>query len=86
MSWCRAGIDLPKVEVRFQNLSVEGNCLIGDRALPTLPNVAWNVAESALSGCLGIKLAGQAKHMILKDASGIIKPARYWHTLKYIYR
>ncbi|KAL1829234.1 hypothetical protein ACET3Z_007646 [Daucus carota] len=72
----KAGIDLPKVEVRFQNLSVEGNCLIGDRALPTLPNVAWNVAESALSGCLGIKLAGQAKHMILKDASGIIKPAR----------
>ncbi|KAK1375989.1 hypothetical protein POM88_032182 [Heracleum sosnowskyi] len=72
----KVGIDLPKVEVRFQNLTVEGNCLIGDRALPTLPNVARNIAESVVSGCLGIKLGGRANHTILKDASGIIKPSR----------
>lgn len=86
MGWCRAGIDLPKVEVRFQNLTVEGNFLTGDRALPTLPNVARNIAESVLSGCLGIKLAGRAKHTILKDASGIIKPSRYWLMHQYTYR
>ncbi|KAL8113811.1 hypothetical protein AgCh_020921 [Apium graveolens] len=72
----KVGIDLPKVEVRFQNLTVEGNCLIGDRALPTLPNVARNIVESVLSDFPGIKLAGREKHTILKDASGIIKPSR----------
>ncbi|KAK4479596.1 hypothetical protein RD792_015114 [Penstemon davidsonii] len=70
-----AGIELPNVEVRFKNLTIEADCFIGDKALPTLPNAARNLAETALS-CFGIKLAERQKVQILKDASGIIKPSR----------
>lgn len=73
---CRVGINLPTVEVRFENLTVEADCFVGDRALPTLLNAARNIAETALS-CLGIKLAEKTKLMILKNATGIIKPSRY---------
>ncbi|CDO97981.1 unnamed protein product [Coffea canephora] len=78
----RVGIILPTVEVRFDQLTVGAECYVGDRALPTLPNVARNIAESAFS-CLGFRLAERAKINILKDVSGIIKPSRqvYWMTL-----
>ncbi|KAL0415186.1 UNVERIFIED_CONTAM: ABC transporter G family member 35 [Sesamum latifolium] len=46
-----------------------------DEALPTLPNAARNIAETALS-CFGIKLAERAKLKVLNDVSGIIKPSR----------
>lgn len=71
----KVGITLPTVEVRFEHLTIEADCYIGDRALPTLPNAARNIAESALS-CIGINLAEKTKLTILKDASGIIKPSR----------
>ncbi|XP_071901429.1 ABC transporter G family member 29-like [Coffea arabica] len=71
----KVGISLPTVEVRFEHLTMEAECYIGDRALPTLPNAIRNVAESSLS-CLGIRLAERAKITILKEASGIIKPSR----------
>ncbi|CAK9174554.1 unnamed protein product [Ilex paraguariensis] len=71
----KVGISLPTVEVRFEHLSVEADCYVGDRALPTLPNAARNMVESGL-GCVGIKLAQSTKLTILKDASGIIKPSR----------
>lgn len=63
------------MEVRFERLSVEAECQIGSRALPTLPNVARNIAESAI-GMLGIHLSKRTKLTILKDASGILKPSR----------
>lgn len=34
------GIQIPKIEVRFQNLSVEGDGFVGTRALPTLIDLA----------------------------------------------
>ncbi|XP_058192547.1 ABC transporter G family member 29-like [Rhododendron vialii] len=71
----KVGIILPTVEVRFENLTIEADCYIGDRALPTLPNTALNIAESALS-LVGIRLAERTKLTILRDASGIIKPSR----------
>ncbi|KAK2996642.1 hypothetical protein RJ639_026103, partial [Escallonia herrerae] len=71
----KVGINLPTVEVRFEHLTVQADCYIGDRALPTLPNVARNIAESALS-CIGIRLAERTNLTILKNASGIIKPSR----------
>ncbi|KAL0341974.1 UNVERIFIED_CONTAM: ABC transporter G family member 35 [Sesamum calycinum] len=70
-----AGIELPTVEVRFENLTVKADCLVGERALPTLPNAARNIAETALS-CFGIKLTQRAKLKILNDVSGILKPSR----------
>ncbi|KAK1434148.1 hypothetical protein QVD17_11066 [Tagetes erecta] len=71
----KVGITLPTVEVRFQNLSVEADCHIGDRALPTLINTARNIAESLLA-TIGISFTQKAKLRILKDTSGIIKPGR----------
>ncbi|XP_010527497.1 PREDICTED: ABC transporter G family member 29-like, partial [Tarenaya hassleriana] len=71
----RVGIQLPTVEVRFENLTIEANCQVGSRALPTLPNVALNIAESTI-GAFGINLAKTTKLTILKDVSGIIRPSR----------
>ncbi|KAL2243295.1 UNVERIFIED_CONTAM: ABC transporter G family member 35 [Sesamum indicum] len=69
-----AGIELPTAEVGFEKLTLEADCFIGERALPTLPNAARNIAETALS-CFGIKLPERAKLKILNDVSGIIKPS-----------
>ncbi|XP_058074190.1 ABC transporter G family member 42-like [Magnolia sinica] len=71
----KVGIHLPTVEVRFQHLTIEANCYIGSRALPTLLNAARNLAESALA-VVGIRLAKRTTLTILKDGSGIIKPSR----------
>ncbi|KAI3671594.1 hypothetical protein L1987_87333 [Smallanthus sonchifolius] len=71
----KVGISLPTVEVRFQNLSVEADCHVGDRALPTLINSARNIVESLLAS-VGISFTEKAKLRILKDASGVIKPGR----------
>ncbi|CAN8270209.1 unnamed protein product [Cochlearia groenlandica] len=71
----RVGIKLPTVEVRFEKLTIEADCHIGKRALPTLPNVALNIAENCLN-LLGFNFAKTTKLTILKDASGIIKPSR----------
>ncbi|KAJ4718044.1 Pleiotropic drug resistance ABC transporter [Melia azedarach] len=71
----KVGIRLPTVEVRFDHLTIEADCYIGNRALPTLPNAARNFAESIL-GLVGISLAKRTKLTILKEASGIIKPSR----------
>ncbi|XP_050384102.1 ABC transporter G family member 29-like [Argentina anserina] len=71
----KVGIRLPTVEVRFEHLTVEADCHIGNRALPTLPNVARNIAESALS-FIGITMTKRTNLTILKNATGIIKPSR----------
>ena len=41
----RVGIEIPKIEVRFQNLSIEGDGYVGTRALPTLLNSTLNAVE-----------------------------------------
>ncbi|KAE8679805.1 Pleiotropic drug resistance protein 12 [Hibiscus syriacus] len=69
----RVGIKLPTVEVRFEHLTIEANCYIGSRALPSLTNVARNIAESAL-GMLGIKLAKTTNLTILKDDDTLTGP------------
>ncbi|KAI3832126.1 hypothetical protein MKX03_001488 [Papaver bracteatum] len=40
------GIDSPKIEVRFENLSVEGDVFGASRALPTMFNASLNTMES----------------------------------------
>ncbi|KAF9615291.1 hypothetical protein IFM89_022618 [Coptis chinensis] len=72
----KVGIQLPTVEVRFDQLKVEAECHLGNRALPTLLNTARNIAESALES-VGIRLTKRRKLTIIKDVSGIIKPSRY---------
>ncbi|KHN25181.1 Pleiotropic drug resistance protein 2 [Glycine soja] len=71
----RVAIEIPKIEVRFENLSVEGDAYVGTRALPTLLNSTLNVIEGALGY---IKLLPHNKRVvkILQDISGIVKPSR----------
>lgn len=44
----RVGMELPRIEIRFQNLSVEGEAYVGSRALPTLLNTTLNAVEVIL--------------------------------------
>lgn len=39
------GIEIPKIEVRFEHLSAEGDAYLGTRALPTLLNASMNTIE-----------------------------------------
>ena len=72
----RAGIQIPTAEVRFRDLSVEAECHVGTRALPTLANAALDTAESLL-GRLGVNLGGKRRPLrILKDVSGVVRPSR----------
>ncbi|XP_012089672.2 pleiotropic drug resistance protein 2 [Jatropha curcas] len=71
----RVGIDIPKIEVRFEHLSVEGDAYVGTRALPTLVNVAMNTIEGIL-GFLRIFPSKKRVVKILHDVSGIVKPSR----------
>lgn len=41
----RVGIDIPKIEVRYKNLLIEGDVHAGSRALPTLLNATINTVE-----------------------------------------
>lgn len=43
--YTRVGNDIPKIEVRFENLSVEGDAFVTNRALPTLFNALLNAME-----------------------------------------
>lgn len=71
----RVGIQLPTVEVRYENLTVKADCYTGNRSLPSLINSVRNMGEAAL-GIIGIQLAKKAQLTILKDVSGIVKPSR----------
>lgn len=39
------GIEIPKIEVRFEDLTIQGNVYVGSRALPTLFNATINTIE-----------------------------------------
>ncbi|GLJ08411.1 hypothetical protein SUGI_0088210 [Cryptomeria japonica] len=71
----KVGIEIPTIEVRFENLSVQGKCFVGGRALPTLWNSAKNFIE-ALLGSIGLSPTKKVDLQILKDVTGIIKPSR----------
>ncbi|PRQ33210.1 putative xenobiotic-transporting ATPase [Rosa chinensis] len=71
----RVGIEVPKIEVRFQDLSVEGDAYVGTRALPTLYNSTLNAIEGVLGLC-GLSPSKKRVVKILQDVSGIVRPAR----------
>ncbi|KAH7833029.1 hypothetical protein Vadar_002487 [Vaccinium darrowii] len=71
----KVGVELPRVEVRYNNLRVEAECeVVHGKPLPTL----WNSLRSIALGCA--KLPGltsqEAKITIINDVNGIIKPGR----------
>ncbi|KAI4348998.1 hypothetical protein L6164_009657 [Bauhinia variegata] len=71
----RVQIELPKIEVRYDNLSVEGDVYVGSRAIPTLLNVTLNIIENIL-GLVHLAPSKKRKIQILKNVSGIVKPSR----------
>ncbi|CAN4106572.1 unnamed protein product [Withania somnifera] len=71
----RVGIEIPKIEVRFQNLSVEGDAYVGRRALPTLLNSTLNTMEAVL-GLINLSPSKKRVVKILEDVCGIIRPSR----------
>ncbi|KAF9592637.1 hypothetical protein IFM89_016294 [Coptis chinensis] len=66
----KVGVNLPSVNVRYKNLSVEAKCeVVHGKPLPTL----WNSTKGLFSAC---GRSQEANIQIIKDASGIIKPGR----------
>ncbi|KAJ0075532.1 hypothetical protein Patl1_34368 [Pistacia atlantica] len=69
------GIEIPTLEVRFENVNVDAEAHEGRRALPTYFNFFINNAESFLN-YLHL-LPSRKRHLrILEDVTGIIKPCR----------
>ncbi|XP_047044233.1 ABC transporter G family member 48-like [Lolium rigidum] len=69
----RVGIELPAIEVRYQDLSVQVDAFVGSRALPTL----WNVTTNFLQGLIGRLGSSNKKTInILRNVNGILKPSR----------
>ncbi|KAF5198941.1 Abc transporter g family member [Thalictrum thalictroides] len=69
------GIDLPKIEVRFEHLKIGAEAYVGGRALPTVFNSLINVAEGLL-GRLNFLSGRKRPFSLLQDVSGIINPSR----------
>ncbi|KAK8936592.1 Pleiotropic drug resistance protein 3 [Platanthera zijinensis] len=71
----RVKIDIPTIEVRYEQLNVEAEAYVSNRGLPTLLNFVINVFE-AFANNLHI-LPSRKKHVtILHNISGLIKPKR----------
>jgi len=73
--WFRVGIELPKIEVRYDNLNVEAEAYVGSRGLPTIFNTYANVLEG-IANVLHLTPSWKQKISILHNVSGIIKPHR----------
>lgn len=71
----QVGVEIPKVEVRFEHLSVKGDVYIGRRALPTLLNATINIIETII-GLVHLVPSKKRILNILHDVNGIIRPSR----------
>lgn len=69
------GIEIPTVEVRFEQVNVVGEAYVGTRGLPSFVNFCANVLEGLLTS-LHIIPSQKKRFSILHDVSGIIKPRR----------
>ncbi|XP_051135802.1 pleiotropic drug resistance protein 1-like [Andrographis paniculata] len=71
----RVGLELPKIEVRFEHLNVDTEVHVGKRALPSFKNFFIGIFEG-IATYLHI-IPSRKKHIsILDDVSGIVKPGR----------
>ncbi len=57
---CRAGVDVPTVEVRADGLSVDSSVYVGGRAAPTLINAYRNFIEVRSVSCTCMQLNAEA--------------------------
>ncbi|XP_071722010.1 pleiotropic drug resistance protein 1-like isoform X2 [Rutidosis leptorrhynchoides] len=71
----RVGIEIPTLDVRFENLRVEAEAQVGSRALPSFTNFSINMVEGLLQALH--LYSSQKRHLnILQGISGRIKPSR----------
>ncbi|KAJ9188710.1 hypothetical protein P3X46_000079 [Hevea brasiliensis] len=68
------GIEIPKIEMRFENLLVEGDAIVGTRALPTLLNSTLNAVEGVLR-IFGLSQSKKRVVKILGEVNGMVKPS-----------
>ncbi|KAL6533835.1 transcription factor [Orobanche hederae] len=71
----RVGIDMPTIEVRYENLNIDAEAYGASRSLPTFVNFIINFIEGILNS-LHILPSQMKPFTILKDVSGIIQPCR----------
>ncbi|KAK1392228.1 ABC transporter G family member 31 like [Heracleum sosnowskyi] len=71
----RVGIEVPKVDVCFQDLTISAKVQVGSRALPTLVNYTRDLLERLLT-TLRIYKPRRHKLTILNNISGAVKPGR----------
>ncbi|EIE25913.1 ATP-binding cassette transporter [Coccomyxa subellipsoidea C-169] len=71
----RAGVQRPEVEVRFENLSVSVEVLLGQQARQTLLNYYSNGITAGLSRC-GLRRDRRQHLQILDRVSGVLRPGR----------
>ncbi|KAK9826217.1 hypothetical protein WJX74_000632 [Apatococcus lobatus] len=71
----KVGMQIPSVEVRFENLTIESSVYIGSRALPSVLNAYRNFFESGLQ-LVGLLKNQKRRFTMLDDISGVIHPGR----------
>ncbi|CAL9146210.1 ABC transporter G family member 45-like [Musa acuminata AAA Group] len=71
----RLSVELPKIEVRFEDVSVETEVYVRRRVLPTLSNTIINTAQEVM-GWMKLYHAQKKPVKILGDLRGIIRPSR----------
>ncbi|WCJ20352.1 ABC transporter G family member 39 [Euphorbia peplus] len=71
----RVGLQMPRIEVQFENLNIEAEAYIGGRAFPSVLNFTLNVFEGFLN-YLHILPSRKKPLPILHDICGIIRPQR----------
>ncbi|KAK7289806.1 hypothetical protein RIF29_03766 [Crotalaria pallida] len=71
----RVGLEVPKVEVKYRNLTIGAEVQIGSRALPTLLNYARDSLEGFAAG---LRITRPKRHSltILNNINGVIEPGR----------
>ncbi|EEF48301.1 ATP-binding cassette transporter, putative [Ricinus communis] len=71
----KVGLEMPKIEVRFEDLNVEAEAYVGSRGLPSMYNLSVNMLEGLLD-YLHILPSRKKTLPILRGVTGIIKPQR----------
>lgn len=74
-----AGYHLPTVEVRYKELIVETDAVVGTTTLPTIINGYKDMARSLVGALPFVKLGAGAKRpvRVLKALTGVLKPVRW---------
>ena len=62
LGWCRVGIKMSAVEIRFENLSVAADVHVGGRALPTVLNSLLNFVEVSI-----------CRRVVADDSLGVVQ-------------